>query len=144
MVSAKTEPPTLFTTRLAPLPPVAFMTASAKSPERVRIPASSPSALSLSSFCADPEVPITFASSGLALPARLDAVPDDQLAAVQACGAHAHEQLSRPGVGHRRLAQLESGFPRFGADPIRFHFIASLAAPVSRRMCMPVLARSTA
>ena len=67
MVSAKTEPPTLFTTRLAPLPPVAFMTASAKSPERVRIPASSPSALSLSSFSADPEVPITFASSALAV-----------------------------------------------------------------------------
>src|SRR2546427_9276049 len=85
-----------------------------------------------------------FGAGGLCRAARLDAVPDDQLAAIQARRAHANEQLSRAGLGHRRLTQLKSGFPGFGADPIRFHFIASRAVPVSRRMCIPVLAPSTA
>ncbi len=76
--------------------------------------------------------------------ARLDGVPDDQLAAIQARGVHPREDLPGPGLGHGRVAQLKNGFSGFGADPIRFHFIASCAAPVSRRMCMPVLARSTA
>ena len=85
-----------------------------------------------------------FRAGCLGRAARLDAVPDDQLAAVQARRTHAYEQLSRAGLGRGCLAQLESGRPRFGADPIRFHLIASRAAPVSLRMCMPVLARTTA
>src|SRR6266704_794324 len=226
MVSANTEPPTLLTTRLAPLPPVAFITPSAKSPERVRMPASSPIAFSFSSFSAEPEVPITLAPSAFAvcsaatptpaempvtsshsparsfpcdqhvvhhhegerdasrlLPgevlrhgdrlarvherifgersgaashdalarleardarpelgdlaralgaggfrraARLDAVPDDQLAAIQARRAHAHENLAGAGLGRRRVAQLDGGPPGIRPQPIRLHIVASL------------------
>ncbi len=38
--------------------------------------------------------------------ARLDRVPDDQLAAIEARGVHAQQDLPRAGLGHGRVAQL--------------------------------------
>jgi hypothetical protein len=58
-------PPTLLIERSAPCLSVRRITSAASAP-RVAMPASSPSARSLSSFSVEPEVPITFAPSALA------------------------------------------------------------------------------
>src|SRR6266567_957000 len=197
MVSANTEPPTLLTTRFAPLPPVAFITPSAKSPERVRglqrgdadsrrdagdeqplagpqfslrdqhvvhhhegerdasrlLPgevlrhgdrlarvherifgersgAASHDALArLEARDARPELgdlARALGAGGFRRASRLDAVPDDQLAAVQARRAHAHENLAGAGLGRRRVAKLCDGPSGIRPQPIRLHIVASL------------------
>jgi len=51
-----------------------------------------------------------FVAAAFAAPPRLDAVPDDQLTAIQARGVHAQEDLPRPGLGHGRVANSTNGF----------------------------------
>jgi len=54
--------------------------------------------------------PGTFSSGRFRGAARLDRVPDDQLAAIQARGVHAQEDLPRAGLGHGRVAKFNNGF----------------------------------
>src|SRR4029077_7790795 len=108
------------------------------SPSLATSPAPSPPA----AFAGPPAPP--FAPGGFPRPAGLDRVPDDQLAAVHPCRVHFQENLPRAGLGLGHVAEFDRGLSGIRLEPKRFHFIASFAAPVRRKICRPVLARSTA
>ncbi len=77
IASANTVPPTVLTTRFAPLPSVASSTRAWKSAPRVQMATLEPQRPSLSSFSREPEVPNTFAPRSLAACSAATPTPEE-------------------------------------------------------------------